>query len=124
MDAIKFLEERKRMCYSFGGFSCEGCPIYRNAGEMGCATFRSYYPEQAVAIVEKWSAEHPQKTRKDDFFEKFPYAKKLCDGIPEVCAAKVGYLCECPHPNVENYCKECWNTALEEKQTEGKGEEK
>ena len=50
----------------------------------------------------------------DDFFEKFPYAKKLSDGTPEVCAAKVGYLRECPHPNVEDYCKECWNTALEE----------
>ena len=42
------------------------------------------------------------------------YAKKLSDGTPEVCAAKVGYLRECPHPNVEDYCKECWNTALEE----------
>ena len=81
---------------------------------MTCVQFQDTLPNRRVEIVEKWAKEYPRETRKDDFFEKFPYAKKLSDGIPEVCAAKVGYLRECPHPNVEDYCKECWNTPLEE----------
>lgn len=114
MDAVKFLKERKRMCHFSGDTSCHGCHLYKERGIFRCSQFQDLFPEQTVDIVEKWVQEHPRKTRKDDFFEKFPYAKKLSDGIPEVCAAKVGYLRECPHPNVEDYCKECWNTALEE----------
>ena len=114
MDAVRYLKERMRMCHSFGNTSCGGCPIYAERGILTCAHFRNIFPRQIVEIVEKWAKEHPRETRKDDFFEKFPYAKKLSDGTPEVCAAKVGYLRECPHPNVEDYCKECWNTALEE----------
>ena len=114
MDAVKFLKEKKRMCISSGDTSCHGCPIYAECGILTCAQFQDTLPNQTVKIVEKWVKEHPRETRKDDFFEKFPHAKKLSDGTPEVCAAKVGYLRECPHPNVEDYCKECWNTALEE----------
>lgn len=114
MDAVKFLEERKRMCMSSGDTSCHGCPLYKERGIFKCLQFQGLFPKATVDIVEKWVKEHPRETRKDDFFEKFPHAKKLSDGIPEVCAAKVGYLRECPHQNVEDYCKECWNTPLEE----------
>ena len=114
MDAVKFLKERKRMCHFSGDTSCHGCPLYKERGIFQCLQFQDLFPEQTVNIIEKWVKEHPRETRKDDFFEKFPHAEKLSDGTPEVCAAKVGYLRECPHPNVENYCKECWNTPLEE----------
>lgn len=114
MDAVKFLKERKRMCHFSGDTSCHGCPLYKERGIFQCLQFQDLFPEQTVNIIEKWVKEHPRETRKDDFFEKFPHAKKISDGIPEVCAAKVGYLRECPHPNVEDYCKECWNTPLEE----------
>ena len=114
MDAVEFFKEKRRMCVSFGGDSCTGCLINMMKGVLRCPQFCEKYSERAVDIVETWAKEHPRETRKDDFFEKFPYAKKLSDGTPEVCAAKVGYLRECPHPNVEDYCKECWNTALEE----------
>lgn len=113
MDAVRYLKESERRCDSFDD-RCTGCEIKSAKNGMTCGAYIKKYPEQAVAIVEKWAKEHPRETRKDDFFEKFPYAKKLSDGTPEVCAAKVGYLRECPHPNVEDYCKECWNTALEE----------
>lgn len=57
--------------------------------------------------------ERARKTLKDDFFEKLPYADRACDGIPTVCAAKLGYLPECPHPHCEDHCGECWNQPLE-----------
>ena len=113
MDAVRYLKERERRCDSFDDH-CTGCEIKSAKNGMTCGAYIKKHPEQAVAIVEKWAKEHPRETRKDDFFEKFPRAKKLSDGIPEVCAAKVGYLRECPHQNVEDYCKECWNTPLEE----------
>lgn len=114
MDAVKFLKERKRMCDSFGDSCRTGCQIYIRADSMMCSDFQSKCPEQTVEIVEKWSEEHPQKTIKDDFFEKFPNANKLCDGIPDACAAKLGYVSECTYQNCEDFCKECWNRPLDE----------
>ena len=123
MTAIEFLKCRDRICrtYSMGysestKYTCKDCPIWRNRPDKseGCGIFLRKYPEKAISIVEKWSAEHPQKTIKDDFFEKFPKANKLCDGIPDACAAKLGYVSECPYQNCEDFCKECWDEPLDE----------
>jgi hypothetical protein len=55
MDAIEFIKERNRMCKSFDDdCDCSNCPAYRN---NCCNTFE--WQEELVAIVEKWSAEHP-----------------------------------------------------------------
>lgn len=113
MDAVKFLKERKRMCDSYP-IICGKCKISEAKDGLHCYEFQYTFPERAVAIVEKWSEEHPQKTIKDDFFEKFPNANKLCDGIPDVCAAKLGYVSECTYQNCEDCCKECWNEPLDE----------
>lgn len=114
MTALEYLKEKARMCDSAGDCSCTGCLIHTRKGTMMCVDFQQKCPEQAISAVQQWSKEHPRKTIKDDFFETFPNANKLCDGIPDVCAAKLGYLPECPHPNVENCCKECWDTVLKE----------
>lgn len=49
---------------------------------MFCHDFQAKYPDEAIAIVQKWSDEHPPKTYRDDFFEKFPGAVKDKDGYP------------------------------------------
>lgn len=113
MDAVNFLKERKRMCDSYP-IICGKCKISEAKDGLHCYEFQYTFPERAVAIVEKWSEEHPQKTIKDDFFEKFPNANKLCDGIPDACAAKLGYVSECTYQNCEDFCKECWNRPLDE----------
>lgn len=62
MDAVKFLEERARMC----GHGCKNCPAYGddcNIDSPGC----DY--ESLVKAVEAWAAEHPRKTRQSEFFE-------------------------------------------------------
>lgn len=64
MDAVKFIKERNRMCRSFG-WSCGGCPADKNTC---CDPFE--WREELVTIVEKWSAEHPRKTRQDVFLEQ------------------------------------------------------
>lgn len=81
MDAVEYLKERERMCESFGT-SCVGCPIHSDSKKAGhyCKTFIRTCPEQAVAIVEQWSKEHPVITNLMKFEEVFG----KCD--PEVTA--------------------------------------
>lgn len=69
MDAVKFIEERNRMCKSFGN-RCTGCP----ASNGGCAVGQESTLDATdqVAIVEEWSAAHPRKTRQSVFLEQWP----------------------------------------------------
>ena len=71
MDAVKYFKERTRMLNSLGrmnlkcdGVRCANCPLsHHNSGKgLCCDDFEAEYSEEAVAIVEKWAAEHPQKT--------------------------------------------------------------
>lgn len=68
MDALEFLRERKRMCYSYKG--CYGCPFAKGLciishvmPDEGC--------ERIIATVEQWSNEHPVKTRQSKFLEQW-----------------------------------------------------
>lgn len=82
MDAVKFIEERNRMCKSFGN-RCTGCP----ASNDGCAVGQesTLDAKEQAAIVEKWSAEHPRKTRQSVFLEHWPnrVAKSINNSIAE-----------------------------------------
>ena len=61
MDAVRYLKESERMCACCE--DCQGCEIKERVGqEDSCIDFESANPESAVAIVEKWSAEHPIRT--------------------------------------------------------------
>lgn len=73
MDAVNFLKEFKRMCQSYQ--RCAICPL--NDTEY-CVMLPFYdIGEDIVRIVEQWSKDHPQKTRLQDFLEKYPNAKKI-----------------------------------------------
>lgn len=83
MDALKFIEERSRMCKLFSP-GCEGCRIDEAKPVMSeCVLWMIENPEKAVEIVERWSQEHPRKTRQDVFLEQWPEAE-LVDGIIDV----------------------------------------
>lgn len=69
MDALEFVRERNRMCDSFGHISCGNCPAEKH-GE--CVAI--LWDEEIVPIVEKWSKEHPRKTRQDAFLKQYPNA--------------------------------------------------
>lgn len=117
MDAVKFLEEWHRMCksnYSVSG--CGKCPMSSLNGF--CAHNISMPVEDVVSRIEKWSAEHPVKTRLMDFMEKHPNAR-LQPGtrMPFLTPDVLGYcgtsVCKsCEH---ERYTMaHCWNLPLEE----------
>lgn len=79
MDALEFVRERNRMCKSFGG-KCNGCPADSNTC---CNTFE--WQEDLVAIVEKWSAAHPRKTRQSEFLKQCPEAAIDDYGVLRIC---------------------------------------
>lgn len=87
MDALKFIEERNRMCDYYtkndGADGCADCPECDSA----CNVVRYVTPEY-IADVEKWSQEHPRKTRQDVFMAHYPDAA-LDDGVLRVCPRNV-----------------------------------
>ena len=118
MTAIEYLKEKSRMtkeCHIL----CKDCPVsdHNNGIQGGCGILQNEHPEKAVAIVQKWSEEHPQKTFLSDFLEKYPNAPMNKKGFPSiVCPCDLGYIdkeCQSSTP-FNHYCKECWNRPLEE----------
>lgn len=75
MDALKFIEERNRMCdYYKNGCEagCRDCPAF----DIMCSSFQ-FITSECIAVVEQWSKEHPRKTktRQDVFLSVYPNAK-------------------------------------------------
>ncbi len=71
MDAVKYLKTLRRMC----NCECHKCEIWKRlSGVESCTVWIETHPEEAVAIVEQWAAEHPAKTRQSVFLEQFPNA--------------------------------------------------
>lgn len=84
MDALKFLRERKRMCNCYK--DCKGCPLY----DSNCVIDSAISDEDCgriAATVEKWSKEHPRKTRQSVFLEQYPEAQIDNNGVLGVCPA-------------------------------------
>lgn len=70
MDAVKFIEERNRMC----------------------GTMSEVWGVDAAQIVkntEAWSAAHPLKTRQSVFLEQWPEAHIHKDGYLDICPLDV-----------------------------------
>lgn len=92
MDAVKFIEERNRMC----------------------GTMSEVWGVDAAQIVkntEEWSAAHPRKTRQSVFLEQYSEARVGDDGILHVCPSNISAAYRnsvggCYNPN--NPCKACY----------------
>ena len=106
-----FLKELSRMCDSC---MCSECPIGQLDDELigVCRHMMFEHPAETIAIVQKWSDEHPVKTILDDFLEKHPNAPKAATGTPLACAWRAGYLDE--DGCLSGRCTECWNKPLSE----------
>ena len=81
MDAVKFIEERNRMC----------------------GTMSEVWGVDAAQIVkntEEWSAAHPRRTRQSVFLEQYPQASIGGDGVLRVCP----FLISESHRNAQGAC--------------------
>lgn len=71
MDAVKFVKTLGRMCDA----ECIKCEFWKRRSRWeSCNAWQKNHPEEAVAIVEQWAAEHPVKTRQSEILKMFPGA--------------------------------------------------
>lgn len=107
-----FLKEWNRMCDLYQT-RCSACLMssQHNEHEVSCTYLAKLHPTEAIAIVQKWSDEHPVKTILDDFLEKYPKAPVHKNGLPGICPWMIGHgETDC----VKVSCEKCWNRPLEE----------
>ena len=115
----QYFAEKQRMVKLQTGevceISCEECPLSSmNNGEgIVCSDFETCYPEKAIAIMQKWSDEHPQKTYLTELLKNYPTAKLGENGVPmNMCPSILGLQ------DLENCgeisCVECWNQPVED----------
>ena len=120
MDAVEFLKKLKRMCdenRDINEGSCYGCEIFAKKVYIGisCSSFTEQYPEEAVAIIEKWSAEHPVKTRQSEFLKIFPNAQIEGDTLaahPCYIESEIKKLCR-KYDTCDKCKKEFWLAEVE-----------
>lgn len=118
MDIVKFAKEWDRMCKTFR--LCSGCPIRKLINEKEknytCRDIFCIYPEEVVPIIEKWSAEHPAKTRQSEFLKMYPYAS-LFRGYIDICPKKIDVTIEDSVNCNITACDECksryWSKEVE-----------
>lgn len=93
MDAVKFIEERNRMCKSFNRCS-DGCPAWDGSCKLETGTYIKCEADKEVKIVEEWSAAHPRKTRQSAFLEQWPEARiDKTTGVLTICPAELTKEC-------------------------------
>ena len=107
MDALEFLKERKRLCGSYK--SCDSCPLAEGSCVIDHVTSDKDC-ERIIAAVERWSKEHPRKTRQSVFLEQYPEAEIDANGVVGLCPMSISAAyrdsdggCNCP----EILCRDC-----------------
>ena len=123
MDAVKFIEERRRMCKSFDT-GCNGCPAFNACDNNLCCAVgneSTLDTTAQIAIVEEWSAAHPRKTRQSVFLEHYPEAAIDERGVLWACPMYVSALrrngdggCKNPYNMCYNCRREFWMKEVEE----------
>lgn len=119
MDALKFIEERNRMCdYYRGGNTHSGCAECP-ALEIMCSSVKSVTSEY-IAAVEQWSKEHPRKTRQDVFLEQWPEADldeydvlRCCPYLISPAYRESEGLCKRPEKQCTDCRREFWMQEVE-----------
>ena len=112
MDALKFVKEFKRMCHTYTETMCKGCPrgkcLKCEIEELSDTGIK-----ELINDVEKWSKEHPLRTRLQDFQKKYPNASMEPYGTPAICCIDLGY-CKNDCDLFKGNCVDCWNMPVED----------
>ena len=112
MDALEFLKERKRMCGSYKG--CVGCPSEKSPCVIS-HVMSDEDCESIIATVEKWSKEHPRKTRQSVFLEQYPDVAVSEDGVIKIrpCNLDVNVKKGCLGVTCDYCRREFWSQEVE-----------
>lgn len=107
---VASLKDYIRMCCTIN--DCSKCPMDNIEGNCPENIYNHF--DEANELILKWCEEHPIKTYKMDFLEKFPNAILNSDNSPRTCRNYLYGICNvCTH--VELKCSDCWNEPMEEK---------
>lgn len=87
MDAMKFFEERERMCLAHP-VACKGCPLSEKFIGI-CLVWCVKHPEEAIAVVEQWANEHPRQTRQSEFLKHYPNARLDNNGVVDIPPCRI-----------------------------------
>lgn len=108
---VNFLKEWRRYC---GCRRCGYCNLseHNECGFPACQV--KDFPERAVDVIQKWSDEHPVKTRLDDLLEKYPKVYISSGNTPSIRPYMLGY-CENCDDCVYSHCEasECWHEPVD-----------
>ena len=106
MDAVKFIEEHRRM--------------YKVTGKHLPTLAEGIPAEDVVKEVEEWAAAHPRKTRKSVFLEQYPEALVFDGGTLSACTVlfSFGYRnayggCASPYGSCADCRREFWMQEVE-----------
>ena len=108
----------ERMCNST---SCGDCPLRKVKNSACLISFIKECEVEKVAhqleeVLRKWAEEHPLKTYKDVFLEKFPKATILDGNTTLICKNNVfGASHDCLRMSS---CEKCWNEPYKEENDE------
>ena len=104
MNAIEFLEKIRIICEHH--LNCDdGCPLKtwydKNLYSL------SEDPKKVIEVVEKWTNEHPVKTRQSEFLKMFPRVRTSDDGViyMDPCDVDTSYENENGCDNIP--CRDC-----------------
>lgn len=96
---VNYARERARMCkYHTTRVKCHECPMgsSHNGTNYNCECLLFECPQKAIEIVQKWSDEHPVKTRLEDLLEKYPQTQLTnINKAPSFKPCTVGYCDNC-----------------------------
>lgn len=95
--------------------TCANCPLSEKNNGKGrlCVDYEMHYPEKAIAIVQKWSDEHPQKTYLSEFLKNHPNVMLNDDRTPTFCPYRLG-LMGADYCRNDGDCVKCWNQPIED----------
>lgn len=112
MDALEFLKERRRLCSCYE--ECISCPLKGVKCNINNFVTDEHY-SKIIATVEKWSKEHPIKTRQSVFLEQFPNAR-FFSGCLNACPRDVfgDTNIDCNKQTCFTCKKEFWLAEVEE----------
>lgn len=118
MDAIKFINEKVRMCNSIlPGNTCKGCRLQEFDGCDFNELVENNKVEEAVKLVEEWSKENPCQTRQSVFIRQYPKVT-IYHGLIGIrpCQMEDGYTskyCTCDSSQCVSCRKEYWLQEVE-----------
>lgn len=86
-----YLREKARMTTNCE--DCNNCPIsFENNGEkINCCEFEAEHQSEAIAIIQKWSDEHPVMTNKEKFVQIMKDVFGVEINIPNVKCSPLGF---------------------------------